>query len=79
MHDVGAGMAPDFLGHAAERFRQHEASPTGAGTGPGLSVDDAIAAAHGGRICSRGHHHAGPPAVGALAAVPCAIPTRARR
>ena len=58
VHDEGHGMAPEFLPHAAERFRREGASRTGPGTGLGLALVDAIAAAHGGRlrVCSAGHH-----------------------
>jgi two-component system OmpR family sensor kinase len=59
VHDAGAGMPSEFLAHAAERFRQGEASRAGGGAGLGLSLVDAISTAHGGqlRICSAGHHH----------------------
>jgi signal transduction histidine kinase len=62
VHDEGAGMAPGFLEHAAERFRQDESSRTGPGAGLGLALVDAIATAHRGqlRICSAGHHHLRP-------------------
>jgi two-component system OmpR family sensor kinase len=76
VHDEGAGISPDFLEHAAERFRQDEASRTGEGAGLGLSLVDAIATAHGGqlRICSAGRHHQLPPAHAELAAIPCRHP-----
>jgi two-component system OmpR family sensor kinase len=76
VHDEGAGMSPDFLGHAAERFRQDESSRTGAGAGLGLSLVDAIVTAHGGqlRICSAGRHHHRPAAHPELARIPCRHP-----
>jgi two-component system OmpR family sensor kinase len=59
VHDDGPGIAPDFLPHAAERFRQDERSRTGAGAGLGLSLVEAIVTAHGGQLhlCSAGRHH----------------------
>jgi two-component system, OmpR family, sensor kinase len=75
IHDQGT-INPDFLDHAAERFRQDESSRSSAGAGLGLSLVDAIAIAHGGqlRICSAGHHHHQPsPHIG-LAQLPCAHP-----
>jgi signal transduction histidine kinase len=73
VHDDGPGMPPEFLAYAAERFRQHEPSRAGGGTGLGLSLVDAIATAHGAqlRVCSGGHHHEGPAASPELAALPC--------
>lgn len=76
VHDQGTEMRPDFLPHAAERFRRDEHARTGTGTGLGLSLVDAITAAHRGqlRICSAGRHHQGPAADERLAAVPCQHP-----
>lgn len=76
VHDEGAGMLPDFLPHAAERFRQEDPSRSGAGAGLGLSLIDAIVTAHGGqlRICAGGHHHTRPSPHPELAKVPCAQP-----
>ena len=76
VHDEGTGMAPEFLPHAAERFRQHESSRSGQGAGLGLSLVDAIATAHGGqlRICSAGQHHPRPAARAELTAIPCRHP-----
>ncbi len=76
VHDAGAGITPEFLGHAAERFRQDESSRSAPGAGLGLALVDAILAAHGGqlRICSAGRHHHQPTSRAALAALPCAHP-----
>lgn len=76
VHDEGAGITPEFLGHAAERFRQDESSRSGPGAGLGLALVDAILAAHGGqlRICSGGLHHHQPSSHPSLAEVPCAHP-----
>jgi two-component system, OmpR family, sensor kinase len=77
VHDEGGGVAPDFLEHAAERFRQDESSRTGPGAGLGLALVDAIATAHRGqlRICSAGHHHLRPTPHAGLARVACEHPT----
>ena len=71
VHDDGPGMRPEFLPHAAERFRRDDSSR--AGSGAGLSLIDAIATAHGGqlRICAGGHHHLQPSPHPELAKVPC--------
>jgi two-component system OmpR family sensor kinase len=76
VHDEGPGMRPEFLPHAAERFRQDEASRSGPGAGLGLSLVDAIATAHGGqlRICSAGPHHHRPSPNAELAHEACAHP-----
>jgi signal transduction histidine kinase len=76
VHDDGPGMPADFLPHAAERFRQAQRSRTGPGSGLGLSLVDAIAAAHRGqlRICSNGRHHGEPAGDPGLAAAPCRHP-----
>jgi signal transduction histidine kinase len=76
VHDHGRGMPPDFLAHAAERFRQDESSRTGEGAGLGLSLVDAIVTAHSGqlRICSAGHHHHQPAAHPELARIQCRHP-----
>jgi signal transduction histidine kinase len=76
VHDHGAGIPAGFLPHAAERFRQHESSRSGPGTGLGLSLVDAIVTAHHGqlRICSHGHHHCQATTDPDLARVPCQHP-----
>jgi signal transduction histidine kinase len=76
VHDLGPGVAADFVPHAAERFRQGESSRAGPGAGLGLALVDAIATAHHGqlRICSNGHHHRRPTADRALDRVPCRHP-----
>jgi PAS domain S-box-containing protein len=50
--DTGIGIAPDFLPHVFDRFRQADASLTRpyAGLGLGLWVVKQIAEAHGGRV-----------------------------
>ncbi|GAA2381462.1 sensor histidine kinase [Dactylosporangium salmoneum] len=71
VHDEGAGMTAAFLPHAAERFTRADSARTTPGTGLGLSLVDAIVAAHDGSLwCCSGdaHHHPGP------AAVPCTHP-----
>jgi len=59
VHDHGTGIDPEFLPRAAERFSRANTARTTPGTGLGLSLVDAIVAAHHGqlRICSRGAHH----------------------
>jgi signal transduction histidine kinase len=47
--DEGAGLVPEFLPHAFERFSRAHAGRTGGGTGLGLAIVDVIASAHGGR------------------------------
>jgi len=78
VHDDGPGMPADFLPHAAERFRRHESSRTGPGSGLGLSLVDAIVTAHGGqlRICAAGQHHRRPTGDARLDRVACAHPAR---
>ena len=50
--DQGVGIAPDFLPHVFERFRQEESSSNRrfGGLGVGLSIARAIVEAHGGTI-----------------------------
>jgi signal transduction histidine kinase len=48
VEDRGPGFAPDFIGHAFERFSQGDASRGGDGTGLGLAIVEAIARAHRG-------------------------------
>ncbi|MCW3842537.1 HAMP domain-containing histidine kinase [Micromonospora yasonensis] len=59
VHDNGPGMDPEFLPHAAERFRRADTARTSPGTGLGLSLVEAIVRAHHGElwICSAGAHH----------------------
>ncbi|MFE9692094.1 sensor histidine kinase [Micromonospora sp. NPDC005806] len=73
VHDSGPGMDPEFLPHAAERFRRADTSRTSPGTGLGLSLVEAIVRAHHGelRICSAGAHHR----IGAVFAGECRHPT----
>jgi signal transduction histidine kinase len=73
VHDGGPGIDADFLPHAAERFRRHESSRTAEGTGLGLALVDAIAAAHGGqlRICAGDRHHAQHAPDPAIGWLPC--------
>lgn len=76
VHDHGTALRAAFLPHAAERFRRDAASRTGPGTGLGLSLVDAIVAAHRGqlRLCADGAHHLGYVADRRLAAVVCRHP-----
>lgn len=76
VHDHGTTMRAAFLPHAAERFRRDEHARTDTGTGLGLSLVDAITAAHRAqlRICSAGRHHEGHAADERLADVPCQHP-----
>lgn len=51
VEDTGAGIAPEALGHIFDRYYRgtHARTRTG-GTGLGLPISQAIAAAHGGRL-----------------------------
>jgi two-component system OmpR family sensor kinase len=63
VHDAGPGMSAAFLPHAAERFTRADTARTTPGTGLGLSLVDAIVAAHDGHLwCCSGnaHHHPQP-------------------
>jgi two-component system OmpR family sensor kinase len=59
VHDNGPGIDADFLAHATQRFSRADTARTSPGSGLGLSIVDAIVAAHQGelRICSAGAHH----------------------
>jgi signal transduction histidine kinase len=59
VHDAGPGMPAKFLPHAAERFARADTARTTPGTGLGLSLVDAIVAAHDGHLwwCSGPNHH----------------------
>ena len=53
VRDHGPGMSPDDVAHALERFYRGDPSRTrrrGGGSGLGLSIVEAIVAAHGGRL-----------------------------
>ncbi|MBA2240932.1 MAG: HAMP domain-containing protein [Solirubrobacterales bacterium] len=48
VRDEGAGLPPDFIAHAFERFSRGDAARGRGGTGLGLAIVDAIARAHSG-------------------------------
>ncbi len=50
--DTGVGIAPDFLPHVFDRFRQADGSTSRrhGGLGLGLAIADALAKLHGGRL-----------------------------
>lgn len=50
VHDDGPGFAPDLAPHAFERFTRGDAARTRGGAGLGLSLVEAIVAAHGGAV-----------------------------
>lgn len=50
VHDDGPGFAPDLAPHAFERFTRGDAARTRGGAGLGLSLVQAIVAAHGGSV-----------------------------
>jgi PAS domain S-box-containing protein len=52
IEDTGEGIAPDFLGHVFERFRQADASPSRqhGGLGLGLSIVKQLVELHSGRV-----------------------------
>jgi two-component system, OmpR family, sensor kinase len=57
--DRGPGFAPDFIGHAFERFTRGDASRGGDGTGLGLAIVEAIARAHRGSAHAANREGAG--------------------
>jgi PAS domain S-box-containing protein len=52
VQDTGAGIAPEFLGHVFEPFRQADATPTRVhgGLGLGLAIVRHLTELHGGRV-----------------------------
>jgi two-component system OmpR family sensor kinase len=50
VHDDGPGFAPDLAPHAFERFTRGDTARTRGGAGLGLSLVQAIVAAHGGSV-----------------------------
>jgi signal transduction histidine kinase len=50
VQDAGPGMEPEFLAQATARFTRADTARSTPGTGLGLSVVDAIVAAHGGEL-----------------------------
>ena len=50
VHDDGPGFAPELVPHAFERFTRGDAARTRGGAGLGLSLVEAIVAAHGGSV-----------------------------
>ncbi|KQV77946.1 ATPase [Nocardioides sp. Root122] len=50
VHDDGPGFAPELAPHAFERFTRGDAARTRGGAGLGLSLVEAIVAAHGGTV-----------------------------
>jgi signal transduction histidine kinase len=54
VRDDGPGLTPELLPHAFERFTRGDEARTGAGTGLGLALVNAIAEAHGGSAGARG-------------------------
>ncbi|WP_416958581.1 sensor histidine kinase [Nocardioides sp. T5] len=50
VHDDGPGFAPDLAPHAFERFTRGDAARSRGGAGLGLSLVQAIAGAHRGRV-----------------------------
>lgn len=53
VRDTGTGVDPDLVGDLFERHIRSAASRTDGGIGLGLSIVDAIAVAHGGRVTVR--------------------------
>ncbi len=59
VEDRGPGFAPEFIGHAFERFSRGDSSRGGEGTGLGLAIVEAIARAHRGSAHAANRHGAG--------------------
>jgi signal transduction histidine kinase len=49
VRDEGPGFAPDFIGHAFERFARADGARSRGGAGLGLAIVAAVAESHGGR------------------------------
>ena len=75
MRDSGAGIAPEFITHVFERFRQGDASTTRqhGGLGLGLSIVKHLIEQHGGTVRRRQRRRA---ARRLLHASNCRPPTR---
>ncbi|MGI8655129.1 MAG: response regulator [Pyrinomonadaceae bacterium] len=60
IEDEGQGIAPDFLPHIFERFRQADSSNTRVygGMGIGLALVKSFVEAHGGTVCGTSEGHA---------------------
>jgi chemotaxis family two-component system sensor kinase Cph1 len=50
VHDEGAGLAPNLLGHVFDRYWQATVARSGQGSGLGLYIAKGLVEAHGGRI-----------------------------
>ena len=49
VRDEGPGLAPDFVGHAFERFARADGARSRGGAGLGLAIVAGVAESHGGR------------------------------
>ena len=56
VRDHGTGFPEDFRPHAFERFSRAAAGRTGAGSGLGLSIVEAVARSHGGSVEAENAH-----------------------